>query len=567
MTSTSGDQSIPRQAGSLPAALGLNVAGRSVPLWCALSGAAALLGLAIFARVMSEAIGHDEQIYMGAGALIDRYTLYQDVSYAHFPNLPILLSLVVGDSPGYHFLAARFTVFLCWMAFLGAFGALSWRLSKSLPITVLAILLIVSNPLFIDHAPMLVASHLFPVCLATFGFLFFVLAMERERRRSLYVFLCGASLSLAVGFKVNYVIVVPPFVVAAFLLPRSLKASDRLRRVVVPMALGGLIAGLPSIYYFLTHTDAFLFNTVEYFTGPHRAYWNEPARASTVTGLSLRSRIIFAYQLWGTGASVVILVGLCYCFAALALSRDRSAAWRQLAVYPVPITLALTALGVLISFVVKPAFPQYYMPPIPFMILLLVCLLAAMTAEQRQHARPLIAALAVSAFLLGAPQLLQDLPKLAAPSTWTGIQVHNTATRMREHLGTNAGRPRVATLSPIYAIDAGLEIYPQLASGPFFFRVGDYLSPEQRAAYNITSPSTVHVLFDAAPPDAILIGHEGELDEPLKAYALAHGYVRVPEPIGTDRYGGSILYVRPVGSAPAASEPPAKADPAGLAPQ
>ncbi|WP_026622957.1 hypothetical protein M728_003936 (plasmid) [Ensifer sp. WSM1721] len=504
---------------------------------------------------------------MGAGALIDRFTLYQEISYAHLPNLPILLSMVVGDSPGYHFLAARFTVFLCWMALLWAFGALSWRLSKSLPITTLAILLLLTNPLFIGRAPMLVASHIFPVCLATFGFLFFVLAMERERRRSFYVFLCGASLSLAVGFKANYVIVIPPFVVAAFLLPRSLRLSDRLWRVVLPMGLGGLVAGLPTIYYFLAHTDAFLFNTVEYFTGPHRTYWNEPARAATVTGLSLHSQIIFAYRLWGAGASVIILVGLCYCFAAFALLRDRTAAWRQLSVYPIPITLALTALGVLISFVTKPAFPQYYMPPIPFMILLIVCLLAAMTAEQRQHARPLIVALAVGAFLLGAPQLLQDLPKLARPSTWTGIQVHNTAMRIREHLTIDARRPRIATLSPSYAIDAGLEIYPQLASGPFFFRIGDYLSAEERAAYNITSPSTIHVLFDAAPPDAILIGHEGEFDEPLKAYALAHGYVRVAEPIGTDRYGDSILYVRPVGSAPTASEAPAKAATAGLAPQ
>lgn len=550
MTSIPITEPAPRRAKFLTA-LDTKAITRPVLLSCALAGAAVVVVLAVFARVMCEGIGHDEHIYVGAGALIGRYALYQEVSYVHLPNLPILLHAILGDSPGYHFLAARLLIFVCWVAFLFAFAALCWRLSKSVLITSLALLLVVTNPLLIDQPAMLVATALFPICLATFGFLFFVLATERAAKRTVYVFLCGIFLSLAIGFKANYIIVVPPFVVAAFLLPRSLSVSDRLRRMVLPMGLGGLVAGLPALYYLLVHTDAFLFDTFEYFTGPHRAYWSEPARAATVTGLSLPSRILFAYRLWGTGATVVILVGIFYCLAVFAMARDRKAAWRQLTTYPILVALALTVLGVLISFIVKPAFPQYYMPPIPFTILLAVCLLAVMTTEQRLHARPLIAALAAGAFVLGAPQLLQDLPRLAKPSTWTGLQVHDTARRIREHLNLEGRRPRLATLSPIYAVDAGLDIYPQLASGPFYYRIGDYLTAEQRAAYNITSPSTIGELFDAAPPDAILVGHEGELDDPLEAYALSHGYIKVTEPLGADRYGDSILYVHPASAAPA----------------
>jgi hypothetical protein len=97
---------------------------------------------------------------------------------------------------------------------------------------------------------------------------------------------------------------------------------------------------------------------------------------------------------------------------------------------------------------------------------------------------------------------------------------------------------KVATLSPLFAVEARLPIYPELATGPFLYRVGDLIPPEQRKRFVATSPRSVGALLAADPPGAIVVGVEGDLDDPLVEYASAPGYRKVP---GTGRSGQ--LYV------------------------
>ena len=559
MTAIGDTGRIPRSMASRAAILDASSTGTSIRVVLLLIAGSLLLLAAIFSRVMNEEIGHDEQLYVGVGALMDQFALYRQISYGHLPNLPIALNLVIGDGPGYHFLAARLLVFGCWIATLFALAATSWLLSRSVAITSLAVLLLTTNPLFIERSGALVATHLFPVCFAIFGFMFFVLAMQSDRWRALFMFGCGLSLAVAAGFKANYAVVIPPFVVSALLLPLHLKAGQRLLHMVVPLAVGGLIGGTPTLYFLLASPDAMLFDTVEYFTGPHRLYWGAPENAGGVEGLSLPSRLLYGYRIWGAGATVVIVVGILYGVAMLASSSSLREARQRLGGYPVLLAASLSVLGVLISFAVAPAFPQYYMPPIPFAILLVVALLAALDGRERLQAQPGIVALALGTLLLGAPQLMQDLPKIASPAAWTGLKVHKTATHLRAvALQGSEVVPRVATLTPIYAIEAGLDVYPELASGPFYYRVGDYLTAEQRQAYGITSPLTIGRLLEKDPPQAVLVGQEGVLDVPLERFAMDNGYRRIPEPLGRNRYGESVLFLRPavMGDAPAEQTAP-----------
>lgn len=190
------------------------------------------------------------------------------------------------------------------------------------------------------------------------------------------------------------------------------------------------------------------------------------------------------------------------------------------------------------------------MPPLPFAIILIAALAGLLTEKQLVVARPLITAIALSTLLLGGPKLGQSLPQLFSPSTWTGVKVHQTAAAMRNSIGAGMdGQTLVATLAPIYPLEAGFDVYPELASGPFYYRIGDYLSEEDRQRYRVTSPNTVDSLLDRLPPDVILVGHEGALDDPLIDYARARGYNAVKTPIGKDRYGDSTLYLKPARSA------------------
>jgi hypothetical protein len=102
----------------------------------------------------------------------------------------------------------------------------------------------------------------------------------------------------------------------------------------------------------------------------------------------------------------------------------------------------------------------------------------------------------------------------------------------------------IATLSPIFAIEANLPVYPQFSTGPFLFRVGDLLTAEQRKHFVGTSRATVAELLDSDPPAAILAGFEKELDGPLIEYAHVNRY-RLADVAGLN----GQLYIRPAAAA------------------
>lgn len=503
---------------------------------------AVVLFLGLLSRVLNESVGHDENAYLGPASLFGDFALYREIAYMHLPNLTIFLSSFIGDDIGPYYLLGRLSILGCWLVLIGAFAALAWRWSQSLLITALSVLLLVVNPLFAEKKAFLISTQMFPITFAVIGLLFFVAALETVVRRWIYALLAGIALSIAVGFKANYVIAIPPIVIAACLAPQAASLGERFWRLVVPLGIGGLIGGAPTLYYMATDLSAFLFNTIDYFSGPHRAYWRDPIRIDEVTGHSLGGRLFVGFQLWGSGPTIAALVAAGFlAFAIL----ERPDGWRRLLRLPVLVLTTTAALGVMVSFAVSPSFSQYFMPPVPFLILLIPALYADFAPEERRAARPVMLSVAAIAFIFGAPQLLKDLPKLASPNKWVTTQVHDTAQNLRTALAFAGPDARVGTLTPFYPIEAGLEIYPELAAGPFHYRVGQYLPAEDRATYNFTSTTDFVAVFDAAPPDGILIGHEGALDDPLEQYALSRGYRKLPEPIGSDRYGDSILYVRP----------------------
>ena len=70
-------------------------------------------------------------------------------------------------------------------------------------------------------------------------------------------------------------------------------------------------------------------------------------------------------------------------------------------------------------------------------------------------------------------------------------------------------------------------------------QIGDLLSPEQKQRYRTTSPRNLSALLTKIPPSAILVGFEGELDEPLIIYATRHGYTAF-----SDIVEGATIYVK-----------------------
>lgn len=508
-------------------------ASRSAAL--AASTVVALLVLAFVATIVSAPIRHDEQLFVSAGLMFGRGDLYRDFGYNHLPNLPILLKIVaLAGGAASPVLAFRWVVVVAWIATGWLLASFAWRATASLWVVLLACLLLVASPLLGGQAGTLVTNNFMPIPFALAGLFVFLDEAMQPRPRAWKMALAGFLLAVAVGMKANYVLLIPPFAVAGLLAPPALPLRERLLRVALPMLAGGIIGGLPTIWAAVAEPAVFVDHVFFYHRGPHLAW---ALASSEPLVISMTDRLALGLSLWGSGSTLLLGVAIVAVGGQL-LARGWRPDWR------IWLVVALVVAGAVVAFVPRPSFPQYFVPPLPFALVLLVLLAGAQSRSERAAMVPLFAAIALLALVIDAPRLISRLPALARPASWTGVGVHEVS---RQVVAAAHGRP-VATLSPIYALEAGGVVYPEFVAGPFVYRVADLMQPDHRRYWRLVSPSTLAARLDADRPGAILVGAEGRLDDAFRRYAAVHAFRRVPLAGAQTRYGALELYVPTNGS-------------------
>lgn len=391
---------------------------------------------------------------------------------------------------------------------------------------------------------MLVSNNLLPVPFVLLGLYFFLSGVDRPVPDWRLCLLSGLFLALGIGFKVNYVFVLPPFAVASLLVPRQRPFAVRLRSTVLPMLAGGVIGGAPALYYLLLTPGELLSHIVRWHQTAHRVFWGGSDEPKV---FSLAEKIQLAETVWFSGAMMLSLVAVAAfgLMSATGNSHHAGTRLRERLGWPVILTFGLVVMGAVVSFIPTPSFPQYFVPPMAFLIVLAALLYARLDMDKREAARPLLMALMVLALVTGASRLAADAGKILRPSKWTGISVHRLAADMAIEIRSAGGNGKVATLSPVYPLEAGLKIYPEFAAGPFMYRTADLIKPADRKYFRLVSETGLPAFLDADPPAAILVGLEGVQDNGLRSYAMTRGYRIVSLDAGHTRYGPITLFVKP----------------------
>ena len=79
---------------------------------------------------------------------------------------------------------------------------------------------------------------------------------------------------------------------------------------------------------------------------------------------------------------------------------------------------------------------------------------------------------------------------------------------------------RVLTLGPLYSLEAGCEVYPELSSGSIVYRIADRMTAEERRITHTVGPQTLGEMLANRPAAAVVVGVEPEkfssLEEPLR---------------------------------------------------
>ncbi len=519
--------------------------------FCAL----ALIGIAaLFARIQNYPLRHDEQFYVPAGILYTIGGIYRDFGFNQPPNLPIMLNAafqLTGDS---HFLLiGRTVIFFAWLATGGLLAVMTANASRSRVIAAFCVALFALDPVLLGPAGMAVTNSFLPIPFALAGLYLFLRGSERGASGGLSFFFSGCALAVAMGLKANYIFLAPAFVLAALAMPSTISFKQRLARVMLPLALGGIVGSAPSLLYFLSDPDGFLAHVTRYHRGAQIQYWVTDGEAEDGQAITITQKLLLAQKIWLMDAGGLMALALLF-LGLLRLSAGRRQATASAGTHALTLVLGLAALATLISFVPTPAFPQYYVPPLPFVVVAIALLYGQLAEDQRAAAVPGLIAIALFLVLTGGPRLLGELPKLRHPSNWTGIAFHQQAEKLaRATAGDDAP---IATLAPLYPLEARKPIYPELAAGFVLYRVGDYLGRSEGRNYRyLASPTTIGSILEREPPSAILVGTEGKLDEPFVAFARNHGYSLSPVPIIDRRNGNLALLVRSAaatGKAPSA---------------
>jgi hypothetical protein len=509
------------------------------------AGLVALVLVAIFARLMNYEIKRDEQLYVPPALLLEQNGLYTEFFYNHVPGSAWLFHAVKDILETNHLLlASRLAVFGAWVFFAGSVAWVSYALTRSAVFTLFCVLLILTNDAFLTVTGMTATNNLLPLPFAYLGLGLFIVGVSGDRGRPIAIGAGGLLLGLAATIKASAIGFIPAAALAAFLLPARLSFSSRLRRVVFPLALGGVVGALPVLLYLAADPELFLAHVVGFHTGPHVTYWAAQTGEGADVAMSLAAKAQLAYLVWTGGANAILILGLVLVALLLAEGQTIRSFGRKVLTSPVLLVLATTATVLAMSFVPTPSFSQYFAPVIVCFALLLTLLYSRLDSAQQVRIRPVFLAACVVLVVLNLPRLTQHLGRLPHPESWTPMQVHRHGITLAERLAEAQVEGKIATLAPVYPLEAELPVYPEFATGQFVYRIAQYTDADLARHYTMTSPTEVEELFRDDPPAAILVGFEPELEAPMVRFARENGYLRVEDLGITDRYGKGTLYLR-----------------------
>lgn len=491
--------------------------------WLASAGIAALAALVVFpllfAQSMMRGLSHDEQQHVAAGVLMAREGLlpYRDFPYLHTPYLPLVYSQFLGRSE-YLLLATRLFSAICdalvaGLVFLFAFRALAalgraWRIGLASA----AVFLLLASPVFvftISRATNHDLSILFALS-ATACFL-----AGARTRQNVFWFLSGLSLALAVGTRVTFAPLFAPFAVSLYFVSRESDARIFIRRILIFCA-GAAVGTLPMFWLFMEAPARFLFGVLQ-FSQANLEYRYATGHPQN---MDLLHKFRFLFK-------EVVVPNFAVCAAAVVpLAIYEWQRRRSRSRFPVELGFLISLIAFLLigSLAPSPAFEQYFGVLVPFLLLIGIHCGSRLEIAAR-FVKPSVAAavmvLAASAVLF--PPDYQNLDKILTPAGWTTVKRHNEALKLRTYT-----QGPILTLAPLYVLEAGLKIVPEFVTGPFVWRVAEFLPPERRSRLGIVGGGDLETFFSARPPDAILLGQELRWEPPLVDYALRHGFRKLP---------------------------------------
>ncbi len=459
-----------------------------------------VLMAAYFFQYCSIPLSHDEQHYISAGVLVKDQALYTEVPYFQTPYLPFCYQTVFALSgAGGYWLKARILNF-CFLVFAAFFLYLVLlRFSKDKGLAALLLLIFLLTGVLWSSTGF--ADNNVPSMAVFLGGMYFLVCSVQGERPLLNAFLSGLLLTVAAGMKLYYVIFALPL---AFFLIHQTKS---LKLVLVWLA-GAVCGAMPSLILMFFWPQEFIFNNWTYHKLTKLWWVRQDSLEMVVWKTSLHfMKRTFLFKYSNLGISGLAFLGLVLASGAFLRRGKGLLIW----------LLGMFGAALVSLMMLRPLYIQHTLLLLIVVVFVPAVVWPLLTQRQRHFFKMTVWVVCFLSILSGGKRILLFLIKEAPPPI---VEV----SRVNVHLKGIDGK--AATLAPLYALEAGLDVYPSMATGVFLYRL---LKAERRGE-----------VWQNDPPAVIITGIEGAMfDGPFDAYALRNGYRKIE-----DRSIRMNIYVR-----------------------
>ncbi|MBN1350347.1 hypothetical protein JXJ21_13110 [candidate division KSB1 bacterium] len=516
--------------------MGMNSSGNVISILLLLA-----MGVGIFSYMMRTDPNPDEEMQISASVLSQNHTIYKDFAFLQMPYLPLAYGLIykVLNTTYYLLIKRLFDIFFmsvsAWLIF-----RISYSICQSNIVSASLLLFYVLNNTTL-YTMGYGANSIMPVPFCLSGFYLFIKSSSQNKMWSGGIFFSGILLAIACGIHSFYLSALPPFLLICLFYPISRPLGNRLYRGVLPLIAGIFLGLSPAIYYYYSYPDAFTFNTYEI----HALNKSWYQMTHYVQEMTLNSKLHFILNTLAHPTSLVLPICAFLIFVTLLFDRENlnmNSSRRFILIFQKEslFTMMLLVLTIGVVLIQQPPRIQHLALAIPFLILLISYWYKMLSEDVRNYIHILLISLASLCIITGGKPIFQHIYQIHDVQHWRSISLHRTAVQMKAFVNVDYNDFKIATLSPLYALEAGLRIYPELSTGPLLYRVGDLVPDEKLSLYKGTSRERIYWLFQRKYPGAILVDQntQNNLVQPFVQFATVNGFKQLPW-----TFDGLSLYV------------------------
>jgi len=497
-----------------------------------------VLCMCVFANSMVKESDRDEQMYCTAGVMMAQgKTIYKDFPYiAQMPYHPLFYAGLFKLTPTTQYLltariSSAFFDIIVVIAIIAIYRRILGKVGLAgILLGLAAAVVYVFNPI-VDYANGYAWNNDAVVMCVVVALWLFISADFSKPSRYVHIAFIGAILTVAVFMRITTAAVWLVFFVAILLMPVE-SGKGRIKNVI-PFVIASVIFSIWPIYTCLSSPKVF-------FLDAFRVQLLN-SQLLIESGMVHDKLAVVLDRLTTPGYLSLLAAVTAGCTWTIFWGKRGKITSPWLREFLLPIFLAILFFAV--AFIHPTVWIQHLAMPVPFLIISMARPIADMKKQWVAAKRPggfvLAGILVVCAGIsvIANSIVIVRIPLIGSIDDWVPVKMHRTA----EDIAAKVGKGNyVLTLAPLYALQGGCRIYPELSAGVFVYRVADRLSDEELRMIHAVSPDTLKEILLANPPSGIFVGVEPDYEDAFFETASSlnwqrHDYSDI----------GPILFYRP----------------------